>query len=83
MQTISLDRLRDSTFPEASVKPLTLEETVRSIHKRAGIPFPFFGELSLPPGRTFGGCPASTILSPQRLLEFPTDITDSFSPFRA
>jgi putative DNA primase/helicase len=28
-------------------------------------------------------CPASTILSPQRLLEFPTDITDSFSPFRA
>ena len=28
-------------------------------------------------------CPASTILSPQRLLEFPTDITNSFSPFRA
>jgi hypothetical protein len=25
-------------------------------------------------------CPASTILSPQRQLEFPTDCADSFSP---
>ena len=29
------------------------------------------------------GCPASTILSPQRQSEVPTDITNSFSPFRA
>jgi hypothetical protein len=33
--------------------------------------------------KSWSDCPASTILSPQRQSEVPTDITNSFSPFRA
>jgi hypothetical protein len=28
-------------------------------------------------------CPASTIIPPQRQLDFPKDVANSFTPFRA
>jgi hypothetical protein len=33
--------------------------------------------------RDTGLCPASTIISPQRQLDFPKDVANSFTPFHA
>jgi glutathione peroxidase len=89
-------RMYNVTFPMmakvsvdgSDITPLYRFLTDKTIHPKTGweIGWNFTKFLIGRDGEVAARCPASTILSPQRQLEFPTDTADSFSapsPFHA